>query len=171
MQRPQTTHKKWRQPHGSQACAWGKAWCIFLSQRGQHSGPGRLLQGSLWMAGSPRPSTQHLSGVKLTPHHLRRMLFLLDSQACPWNSLSQFWDWAQQVSAILFLRTYLETWDPKETEPARRSVSSAVGPLGHQESQQPLQFVGAVCWLVHPMSFLKQLKKFLHGNPWVGRAP
>lgn len=48
--------------------------------------------GSLWMAGSPRPSTQHLSGVKLTPHHLRRMLFLLDSQACPWNSLSQFWD-------------------------------------------------------------------------------
>lgn len=35
-----------------------------------------------------------------------------------------------EVSAILFLRTYLETWGPKETEPARRSISGVVGPLG-----------------------------------------
>lgn len=38
-------------------------------------------------------------------------------------------------------------------------------------SHHHIQFVGAVCWLIHPVSFFEQLKKFLHGNPWVGRAP
>lgn len=31
-----------------------------------------------------------------------------------------------------------------------------------------LQFIGAVGRFVHPVPFLKQLKKFLHGDSWVG---
>jgi hypothetical protein len=47
--------------------------------------------------------------------------------------------------------------------------TDGMSPLHCQQGWlQPLQFIGAVGGLVHPVSLFEQLKKFLHGNPWVG---
>lgn len=93
--------------------------------------------------------------------------FFWTSHSC----LSQCWDWAQAASGTL-LRACLENGALRNPRHVWRNRTDVVSLLLCQQGRpQPLQLIGAVGRLVHPVSLLEQLKKFFHGNPGVGWAP
>lgn len=53
-----------------------------------------------------------------------------------------------------------------------RFICSELPPVNklNYNSWRHLQFMGALCRFVHPMSLLQQLKEFLHWDSWVRRA-